>query len=78
MHESTETPGMEVQAMGRVHRIGQQRVTVVHRFVISESVEENVATVFARRIEAMGKRLVKKQQRNAMRISELKTLLEEL
>ena len=71
-------PGMEVQAMGRVHRIGQQRVTVVHRFVISESVEENVATVFARRIEAMGKRLVKKQQRNAMRISELKTLLEEL
>lgn len=32
-------PGVESQAVSRVHRIGQTRETFVHRFVVSETVE---------------------------------------
>ena len=75
-------PGTEVQAMGRIHRIGQTRVTVVHRFVVSESIEEKVSQVFAKRVEAMSNRLVgqskgrSKTSRN-MRVSEIAALLAE-
>ena len=76
-------PGTEVQAMGRIHRIGQTRVTVIHRFVISESIEEKVSQVFAKRIETMSNRLVvgRKNGRSKtskdMRVSEIAALLSE-
>ncbi|KAM7348478.1 E3 ubiquitin-protein ligase SHPRH isoform 1-T2 [Cochliomyia hominivorax] len=35
-------PGEELQAIGRVHRFGQQRQTTVHRFIVKESIEENI------------------------------------
>ena len=68
--------------MGRIHCTGQTSVTVVHRFVISESIEEKVSQVFAKRVEAMSNRLVgqskgrSKTSRN-MRVSEIAALLAE-
>ena len=35
-------PAVEAQAVSRVHRIGQQKKTYVHSFVVSNSVEQNV------------------------------------
>eukprot|EP00038_Savillea_parva_P027858 m.61902 g.61902 ORF g.61902 m.61902 type:complete len:1838 (-) comp8051_c0_seq2:214-5727(-) len=41
--EPSLNPASERQAVGRVHRIGQTRETCVHRFVITESVEDTIS-----------------------------------
>lgn len=35
-------PGAEAQAVNRVHRIGQQHSTYVHKFLIKDTVEESI------------------------------------
>ena len=42
-------PAVEAQAVGRIHRIGQTRTTYVHRFIIEQSVEQNVARLYQER-----------------------------
>ncbi|XP_037084816.1 E3 ubiquitin-protein ligase SHPRH-like [Pollicipes pollicipes] len=42
-------PGAERQAVGRVHRIGQRRATVVHRLVVRDTIEERVLALNAGR-----------------------------
>ncbi|KAJ3207758.1 hypothetical protein HDU67_007260 [Dinochytrium kinnereticum] len=37
--------GLEVQAVGRVHRIGQTKVTHVHRYAVLDTVEERIVGV---------------------------------
>ena len=40
--EPVLSPGAELQAIGRVHRIGQKRETTVHRFYAASTVEERI------------------------------------
>ncbi|XP_052201128.1 uncharacterized protein LOC127807364 isoform X2 [Diospyros lotus] len=35
-------PAAEAQAVGRVHRIGQENKTIVHRFIVKNTVEESI------------------------------------
>ena len=45
-------PMVEMQALSRVHRMGQSRETHVHRFVVLESVEDRILSVARNRLEA--------------------------
>lgn len=46
-------PAEASQAVGRVHRIGQERECVVHHFVVEATVEQNVAALSEERRAAM-------------------------
>ena len=35
-------PAQELQAVGRVHRIGQTKATTVHKFLIKSTIEERM------------------------------------
>jgi len=47
-------PGAELQALGRVQRVGQTQVTTVHRFVVEHTVEGSVAALASARRERAG------------------------
>ncbi|XP_072036001.1 LOW QUALITY PROTEIN: E3 ubiquitin-protein ligase SHPRH-like [Amphiura filiformis] len=40
-------PASELQAVGRVHRIGQSRPTVVHRFLVHDTIEERLQALLS-------------------------------
>lgn len=51
MVEPVLNPAEELQAIGRVHRIGQTRPTFVHRFLIKDTIEERMFSA----VQATGK-----------------------
>ncbi|XP_029982035.1 E3 ubiquitin-protein ligase SHPRH isoform X2 [Sphaeramia orbicularis] len=59
-------PAHELQAIGRVHRIGQTKATFVHRFLIKSTIEE--------RMQAMLKTAEKSHSSTAMKHSEAAVL----
>ncbi|KAF2112416.1 SNF2 family N-terminal domain-containing protein [Lophiotrema nucula] len=49
-------PAIELQAIARVHRIGQQRATTVYMYLVNDTVEEAIYDIsVARRLEHIGK-----------------------
>ncbi|KAF2740528.1 ATP-dependent DNA helicase [Polyplosphaeria fusca] len=57
-------PAIELQAIARVHRIGQQRPTTVFMYLVTDTVEEAIYDIsVARRLEHMG--TAKKQEAGA-------------
>uniref|UniRef100_A0A674BYX8 SNF2 histone linker PHD RING helicase n=1 Tax=Salmo trutta TaxID=8032 RepID=A0A674BYX8_SALTR len=60
-------PAHELQAIGRVHRIGQTKPTYVHRFLIKSTIEE--------RMQAMLKTAEKSHSATAMKHSEAAVLM---
>jgi E3 ubiquitin-protein ligase SHPRH len=56
-------PAIELQAIARVHRIGQQRPTTVFMYLISDTVEEAIYDIsVTRRLAHIGKRSVSTSQ----------------
>lgn len=49
-------PAMEEQAIGRVHRMGQTRPTVVRRLIVRDSLEERIRVCVERRVAGGGAR----------------------
>lgn len=43
--EPVMDPGEEAQAIGRVDRMGQEKETFIHKFIVQDSVEENVCRI---------------------------------
>lgn len=59
-------PAHELQAIGRVHRIGQKKATIVHRFLIKATIEE--------RMQAMLKTVDRSHTSTSMKQSEASVL----
>ncbi|KAK3244753.1 hypothetical protein CYMTET_45650 [Cymbomonas tetramitiformis] len=71
-------PGIQSQAVGRVHRIGQTRETAVHHFVVEHTVEEQVTAVCklragSRQFSTRSKGAA--SQRHTLRLNELRLLI---
>ena len=76
--EPVMDPGSELQAMKRVDRIGQVKQTFVHRFLLANTVEENVQVLSKRRRDASGAEMKKKGQGNShgLTVGEAKLLIQ--
>lgn len=71
-------PGAEAQAMKRVDRIGQTMPTCVHRFLLQDTVEENVQELSRRRREAApgeAEDVGRARSGSGLRISEVEVLI---
>lgn len=60
-------PGDELQAIGRVHRIGQTKHTVVHKFLINNTIEEKIHYAISSDAN--------KWDKNKVTIKDIKTLI---
>lgn len=67
MVEPLLNPSEELQAIGRVHRIGQTRPTFVHRFLIKETIEDRMFSA----VQATGKGQCSGQQVTLQQLKDL-------
>ncbi|KAG9930275.1 hypothetical protein KCU98_g20715, partial [Aureobasidium melanogenum] len=51
MMEPQFNPGVEMQAIDRVHRLGQKRDVVIRRFIMANSFEEKIVELQKKKIE---------------------------
>lgn len=69
-------PGEEAQAIGRVDRMGQEKETFIHKFIVQDSVEENVCRISEQKKQHDG--IMSKhhnQNKQHLSIKEVTTLL---
>ena len=69
-------PSMEVQAVNRVHRIGQERETFVYKFFVRHSVEEKIMRLVDQKAkESEDSSRKKEDEKEMLRFDELQFIL---
>lgn len=53
--------GLDLQAINRVHRIGQTNKTYVHRYIIKDTIEEKIDKLRMERQNQLDKEIVKER-----------------
>ncbi|XP_044279122.1 E3 ubiquitin-protein ligase SHPRH isoform X2 [Varanus komodoensis] len=69
-------PAHELQAIGRVHRIGQTKRTIVHRFLIKATIEERMQTMM-KTVERSHSSSMKHSEASVLTVADLADLFSE-
>lgn len=67
-------PAHELQAIGRVHRIGQTKPTIVHRFLIKATIEERMQAMLKTAEKSHTKSAVKNTEASVLTVADLADL----
>ncbi|XP_061095980.1 E3 ubiquitin-protein ligase SHPRH isoform X2 [Conger conger] len=70
-------PAHELQAIGRVHRIGQTRPTFVHRFLIKSTIEERMQAMLKTAEKSHGTTAMKHSEASELTVADLADLFTE-
>ncbi|XP_043924742.1 E3 ubiquitin-protein ligase SHPRH [Protopterus annectens] len=70
-------PAHELQAIGRVHRIGQTRPTFVHRFLIKATIEERMQSMLKTADRSHSSSSMKQSEASALTVADLADLFTE-
>ncbi|KAG8444169.1 hypothetical protein GDO86_009376 [Hymenochirus boettgeri] len=70
-------PAHELQAIGRVHRIGQTKSTVVHRFLIKATIEERMQAMLKTADRSHVSTSMKQSEASALTVADLADLFTE-
>ncbi|MGH0135444.1 UNVERIFIED_CONTAM: hypothetical protein FKN15_008053 [Acipenser sinensis] len=70
-------PAHELQAIGRVHRIGQTKPTVVQRFLIKSTIEERMQTMLKTAERSHGTASMKHSEASVLTVADLADLFTE-
>ncbi|XP_015204205.1 E3 ubiquitin-protein ligase SHPRH [Lepisosteus oculatus] len=70
-------PAHELQAIGRVHRIGQTRPTFVHRFLIKSTIEERMQAMLKTAERSHGTTSLKHSEASVLTVADLADLFTE-
>ncbi|XP_041043596.1 E3 ubiquitin-protein ligase SHPRH isoform X2 [Carcharodon carcharias] len=67
----------ELQAIGRVHRIGQTKATVVHRFLIKATIEERMQSMLKSTEKSHNKSVIVQSEASVLTVGDLADLFSE-
>ncbi|XP_063165053.1 E3 ubiquitin-protein ligase SHPRH isoform X1 [Candoia aspera] len=70
-------PAHELQAIGRVHRIGQTKPTIVHRFLIKATIEERMQTMMKTVERSHSNSSMKQSEASVLTVADLADLFSE-